>query len=129
VTSRKSAEVDAYLATLEHPMAASVASLRDDFLALDPDLGEHIKWNAPSFVFDGDDRVTFRLHPKGLLQIVLHRGTKIRADAADFRFDDPSGLIVWPAQDRGVITLDDPTDAEAKRSVVLDIVKRWLVAR
>ena len=129
MTSRESAEVDAYLATLDHPMAASVAGLRDDFLALDPDLGEHIKWNAPSFVFDGDDRVTFRLHPKGLLQIVLHRGTKIRADAADFRFDDPSGLIAWPAQDRGVITLDNPTDAEAKRSVVLDIVKRWLVAR
>ena len=129
MTASDSAEVDAFLAALDHPMKPAVASLRDGFLALDPDLGEHIKWNAPSFVFDGDDRVTFRLHPKGLLQIVLHRGTKIRADAADFRFDDPSGLIAWPAQDRGVVTLDDLADAEAKRSVVLDIVKRWLVAR
>jgi len=124
----KSAEVDVFIAQLDHPMKPAVESLRAAFLESNPELSEHIKWNAPSFVFGGDDRVTFRLHPKGALQIILHRGTKIRADVADFTFDDPSGLITWPAKDRGVITLDDLADATAKRADVLATVTRWIAA-
>ena len=124
----KSAEVDVFIAQLDHPMKPAVESLRAAFLESNPELTEHIKWNAPSFVYGGDDRVTFRLHPKGALQVILHRGTKIRADAADFTFDDPSGLITWPAKDRGVITLDDLAGASTKRADVLATVTRWLAA-
>ena len=51
---------------------------------------EHVKWNAPSFCYAGVDRVTFRLQPGNRLQLVLHRGAKVRDDAADFRFEDPT---------------------------------------
>ena len=41
------------------------------------------------------------------LQLVLHRGAAVRDDAADFRFEDPSGLLEWAAPDRAVISFRD----------------------
>ena len=41
--------------------------------------------------------MTFRLRPGDRLQLVLHRGAKVRDDAADFRFEDDSGLLEWAA--------------------------------
>jgi hypothetical protein len=51
--------------------------------------------------------VTFRLQPGNRLQLVLHRGAAVRDDAADFRFEDPSGLLEWAAPDRAVISFRD----------------------
>jgi hypothetical protein len=37
------------------------------------DLTEHIKWNAPSYVLDGEDRITLNLlNKQGLAKLVLH---------------------------------------------------------
>ena len=64
--------------------------LRQAILAADPAIVETEKWNSPNFVFNGVDRVTLRVHPKGGVQVIFHRGTAKRLDVADFHFDDPS---------------------------------------
>ena len=122
----RNADVDAYLAELDHPMASAASALRLQILDAVPGVTEHIKWNAPSFVVGGEDRVTFRIHPKGSLQLILHRGVQVRADTAEFVFDDPSGLIVWSTQDRGVITLATADDAASAELVPL--LARWVLA-
>jgi len=122
------ADVEKFLLELDHPMKTSVERLRHVFLGSVPGLTEHIKWNAPSFVHDGTDRVTFRLHPKGSLQLILHRGAKVRADAADFEFADDTGLVTWPTADRGVITIADLDEAVEHESDLLGLVQRWVVA-
>ena len=91
---------------------------------------ERIKWNAPSFGVDGDDRVTFKLHPPDRLQLVVHRGAKAR-DMQGFTFADPSGLVRWVAPDRGVVTLRSLDEIAARLAkndyrfseLVLGIVK------
>lgn len=120
------AEVEKFLVELDHPMKTSVERLRHVFLGSVPGLSEGIKWNAPSFVYDGVDRVTFRLAPRGELQVILHRGAKVRADAADFTFADPTGLASWPAKDRGIITLPNLEAAVEHESDVLELVQRWV---
>ena len=122
----RTADVDAYLAELEHPMAGAASALRLRILDGVSGVTEHIKWNAPSFVVDGEDRVTFRMHPKGSLQLILHRGVQLRADTAEFVFDDPTGLIIWSTQDRGVITLATAEDAASAELVPL--LARWVLA-
>ena len=123
-----SSDVDRFLAELEHPLKAGVEQLRAAILASDDAITEHVKWNAPSFCYDGVDRVTFRLQPGNRLQLVLHRGAKVRDDAADFRFDDDSGLLDWVAPDRAVVTFRDLDDVAARRSAVADLVRRWVAA-
>jgi hypothetical protein len=123
-----SPEVDAYLAALDHPLAPEIRSLGDEILALDDRISERIKWKAPSFVVDGDDRVTFALRPGKGLEVILHRGVAVRADTAGFRFDDDSGIVRWATPDRGIVSMPDAAAVAEKRPALLDLVRRWIDA-
>jgi hypothetical protein len=96
-------------------------------LGADPHITEHIKWNAPSFCYGGDDRVTLRLHPPTRLQLIVHRGARVK-DPAGFRFEDATGLVTWVAPDRGVVTLGDMAHIQANREPLADLVRRWVAA-
>ncbi|MBB2903487.1 hypothetical protein FHR75_004329 [Kineococcus radiotolerans] len=121
-----STDVEHYLDDLQHPLKDGVLRLRAAILACDPDLTEHVKWNAPSFCRDGQDRVTFRLHPRDELQLVFHRGAGVRADTAEFTFHDPTGLLTWLAPDRAVIDFPDLRAVDVHQAQVVALVRRWV---
>jgi hypothetical protein len=123
----KAKTVDAWLADQAPEVAAVMQRLREIILAADPGLGEHIKWNGPSFTFEGDDRITSGLHRGQTAQIVFHRGVKAR-DASAFRFDDPSGLMTFAAPDRAFIRLADLDAVQRHEAELTTLVQRWLVA-
>ena len=100
-------------------MSDLLDTLRAAVLAADPRLAENVKWNSPNFTVDGDDRVTLRANPKGGVQVILHRGAK-KADG-DFAIDDPSGRLARPSNDRAILAVTDPADAD----LVTDLVRRW----
>jgi hypothetical protein len=105
-----------------------VARLRAVVLAGEPALVESVKWNAPNFSYDGIDRVTMRIPPRGGMQLVFHRGAALRQDAQTFSFDDPSGLLDWRAPDRGVLSIGDAEELERHADVISDLVRRWVRA-
>lgn len=94
-------------------------------MGADPQITELVKWNAPSFCYDGVDRVTFQLKSKDI-QLIFHRGAKVRDDAASFAFDDDSGLMDWRSSDRAVVTFKDLADVKAKEKAFVALVKRWI---
>jgi hypothetical protein len=104
-----------------------VTRLRALALAAAPDVTEQIKWDAPSFCVDGDDRITLGLERKGGVRAVLHRGAKVR-DANGFAFDDPEKLAKWPAADRGVMQFADEAALDGKETAVGAMFTRWLAA-
>ena len=93
------------------PSKRGVEQLRAAMLDSNDDITEHVKWNAPSFRYAGEDRVTFRLFPEDRVQLVFHRGSKVKDDAGNFAFDDETRLLRWVAADRAVVAL---RDAEAR---------------
>ena len=119
-------DVEQYLTDLQHPLKDGVLLLRTTILASDSAITEHIKRNAPSFCYDGLDRVTFRLQPRGRLQLIFHRGAKVRSDTATFTFADPSGLMTWPAPDRAVIDFPDLATVTTHQAQVSALVARWV---
>lgn len=119
------ASVDDFIAALDPGRRATVEQLRQLVLAAAPGVTEHIKWNAPSFCLDGDDRVTLGLERDGSIRVVLHRGAKVK-DAAGFVFADPHAQAKWPAKDRGVVNVVDAADLDARRAALVDLVTRWL---
>jgi hypothetical protein len=123
--SARQPTVDEFLADLDHPRVDDIRRIREGLLAGDAELGERIKWNAPSFGHNGDDRVTFRLQPGNRFELVFRRGVHKRNDP--FTFDDPDHLIAWATNDRGttVVTLWI-TDHEVTR--LLALAHRWLQA-
>jgi hypothetical protein len=93
-----------------------------------PGLDEHIKWNSPSYVLDGEDRVTFNLQNKdNVVKLVLHMGaTRAEDKKGPPIMADDKGLIAWQSDIRGVITFADMHDITANRADVRDLVARWL---
>ncbi len=124
--SGPSADVEQYLADLEHPLKAGVVRLRAAILASNPAITEHVKWNAPSFCVDGTDRVTFRLRPGARLQLVFHRGAVKRTDTEDFVFHDPTGLMAWLAPDRALVDLPTLEVVAQHEQDVVTLVNRWV---
>jgi hypothetical protein len=120
--------VESFLDALDHPYKEGVLRLRATLLASVPGLTEHVKWNAPSFVHDGVDRITFRLRPGDVLQLVFHRGPAVRSDVDSFAFADPTGLLAWQTPDRAVATFAGVDDVEAKLESVAALARRWVLA-
>jgi hypothetical protein len=120
----RSPEVDRFMKGLNHPLKEEIERLRAAILNSNDTITEHIKWKAPSFCYAGEDRVTFRLYPAERAQLIFHRGAKVKGDAADFAFEDDTGLLRWVAADRAVVAL---RDAEARQRDLVEIVNRWVV--
>jgi Domain of unknown function (DU1801) len=109
---------------LDHLLKEGIERLRTAILDSNDGITEHVKWNAPSFRYVGEDRVTFRLYPADRAQLVFHRGSRIKPGAKDFAFDDDTGLLRWVAADRAVVALPA---AEAKPQDLVDVVNRWVL--
>lgn len=124
----RAAEVDRLMADLTHPLKAGVEQLRAAILDSNEQITEHVKWKAPSFCYGGEDRVTFNLHRADHIQLIFHRGAKVRSDSQDFTFDDPTGLLKWVAKDRAVVTFDSVADVEVRKAAVVAVVNRWVGA-
>ncbi|MFP3964929.1 DUF1801 domain-containing protein [Actinomadura fulvescens] len=119
-------EVDQFLRTLDHPQKEAVEYLRAVILNVDPQITEQVKWNAPSFCYDGVDRVTFQLKSKDV-QFIFHRGAKVK-DGDSFTFQDDSGLMAWRSSDRAMVTFKDLADAKAHEEAFSSLVSRWMKA-
>lgn len=119
--------VDAFMARLDHPLKAEIEAVRTLILGANAAITEQVKWNAPSFCYQGDDRVTLKLHPPTQIQLIFHRGATVK-DSEGFNFDDESGLVKWVAADRGIVTLLDREDIAAKRTQLAALVDRWMQA-
>jgi hypothetical protein len=119
------AAVDLWLAGLDHPLKSVVAAVRTALAAAEPRLGQQIKWNAPSFTREGEDKLTFNLRPKAPLLLIFHRGAKAK-DNKGFVFADETGLMDWKAPDRAVVTIASAADWERDREVIVGLACRWV---
>ncbi len=125
--SNENPKVSTFLESLDHPLKPDVIRIRAAVLDSDDRVREQIKWNAPSFRLDGfDDRVTFNLRPQDRVQLVFHRGAKVK-DSTSFSFDDTSGLIKWLAPDRGTVTLT-PAELSANEPALIALINSWIIA-
>jgi Domain of unknown function (DU1801) len=124
----KSPKVDKFLAGLVHGRKDEIESLRDAILSCATMIAEQVKWNAPSFCHDGDDRVTFRLQPGDRVELIFHRGVKKRIDSAAFAFTDATGFMRWLGPDRAVVVLADRGETDANTAAIVALIESWMAA-
>lgn len=120
------ADVESFLAALDHPFKPVILALRGVILGADPTVAEGIKWNAPSFR-TSEWFATFHLRAKDGVQVILHLGAKKRADAAGVAaIADPEGLLEWLAADRASVRFRDLADVEARGPAFAALIRRWI---
>lgn len=126
VANKKSETPEMLLEKLQHPLKREIEEIRKVLLA-HPRLTEHVKWNAPSYCHNGDDRITFNFHAKDAIKLIFHRGSKAK-EAKDFVFKDSSGMLEWPAKDRAVATFRNMEEVEGKKDALILLVNQWIEA-
>jgi len=122
-------KVDAYLKKLKHPLTDVVEALRKVILSTDSEIGEEIKWNAPTFFYVGEMRpsdpkeykryiVVFNLHQKDCIRLVFPSGAKIK---------DSSGLLQGDYADgRRLAFFHEMKEVKSKREALQRAIKKWL---
>lgn len=120
--------VEEFLNKLDADKRVLVDALREIILNSEPKLEEHIKWNAPSYVLDGEDRITFNLMNKQeVVKLVLHMGATRKEDKKGAPvMQDKTGLIEWNSDIRGIITFASIEDINSKLTALEKIIKHWL---
>lgn len=123
--------VEEFLNSLDVDKRQLVDTLRDLILKTEPNLEEHIKWNAPSYVLDGEDRITFNLMNKqGVVKLVLHMGATRKEDKKGAPvLQDTSGLIEWNSDIRGTITFNEIDDIQSNLPALKIVLKNWLTVQ
>lgn len=123
--SRTDPAVDALLADLAHPLAAEIAAVRKLMLSIAPEITEGVKWNAPSFWLT-DWFATVNLRSRDSLQLILHRGAKVKADGKALTLDDPKGLAKFLAPDRCLVTAGMGKSFTANRAALEALLRVWV---
>jgi hypothetical protein len=109
-----------YLAASSRPH--EVEALRSIVVEANPRLVETIKWNSPSYVLDGVDRLTINAAGRGPVRLILHLGTETPEDrgAVSSFAGDPGGLLTWHSNIRASMVAGPDRDA------AIAVVRAWL---
>lgn len=122
-------EVNAYIAKMDHPLAKVVEALRAVILQTDVQIGEHIKWNAPSFYYMGEIKpfspkeykryiIVFNLFQKDCIRLVFPSGAKI---------SNTTGLLEGDYADgRRLALFYSLQDVDAKKPALQAAIQNWL---
>jgi hypothetical protein len=122
-------EVDGYMQKLDHPLLEIIEALRKIILSTDKEIGEHIKWNAPSFFYTGEIKpfnpkeykryiIVFNLFKKDCIRLVFPSGAKV---------NDASGLLEGDYNDgRRLALFYTMDDVRAKEKAMRQVIKTWL---
>ena len=122
-------KVDAYMQGLTHPLAKLVEALRKIILSTDSEIGEEIKWNAPTFFYSGEMKtsnpkeykrylVVFNLYRKDCIRLVFPSGARV---------SDKSGLLEGDYADgRRLALFHNTGEVMCKQSPLQSVIRKWL---
>lgn len=121
-------DVTTFLDDLNPPFRNEIEQLRHLVLSADPGLTENIKWNGPNYCFDKEDRISMRVQAPKQVQLIFHRGAKVKEQPKDRLINDETGLLVWKENDRAVASFKNMAEIESRKDDVRTIVRDWIHA-
>lgn len=123
-----SKEADEFLNQLNHPLIEEIQILRKLILSCSKELSENVKWNAPNYTHNGQDRITMKILPPKNIQLIFHRGAKKQEQPANHLIEDPNGLLTWKENDRAIATFTNYESIEKSKETICKLVTDWISA-
>ncbi len=123
--------LEEFYTSLSGDRKAQIEGIRNVIMGAEPRLVETLKWNAPNFVLDGEDRLTLNLMNKeGKIKLVFHMGATQKEDKkAHPVMTDTTGLIFWNSNIRGTITFESSQHVSQVCEQLTDLIRNWLSIR
>ena len=131
MTVQKFKTVAEFMSNVDEPKKSQVELLRNIIFSVHPNVTEHIKWNAPSYVLEGEDRVTFNLiNKENVVKLIIHMGaTQKEEKKAKPILSDDTGIVEWNSNIRGTLSFADIEDVKAKAGLVDTVLRDWLTIK
>lgn len=122
-------EVDLFLDNLNHPRRKEIDALRNIILNSLDGIIENIKWNAPNYIYDNEDRITMRIMPTKYCQLIFHCGAKVITQPKEKLIVDPAKLLIWKDNSRAVADFKSIEDILSNENVITQLILNWLLAK
>lgn len=121
--------IDEFLADQPSEKLAQINMLREIIMQTEPNLEENLKWNAPNYVYRGEDRITFNLMNKqNIVKLILHMGTgKQENKSGEPILEDDEGMVEWNSDIRGTISFVDMSDINESEKRLRKVICNWLL--
>ena len=128
MTVQKFKTVAEFMSSLDENKKSQVELLRNIIFSVHPNVAEHIKWNAPSYVLEGEDRVTFNLiNKENVVKLIIHMGaTQKEEKKAKPILSDDAGIVEWNSNIRGTLSFSSKEDIKFKAELVQTLLQKWL---
>lgn len=121
-------EVTEFLDGLNHSLRKEIECLREIILSTDYDLAESIKWNGPNYSLNGQDRITLRIHPQNQIQVIFHRGAKVKESPAQRLLGSEYNILLWKENDRAIASFQSLQEILEKKQMIREVVEKWIEA-
>lgn len=121
-------EVTQFLDSQNHPFRNEIEQLRLIILGANDKLTENIKWNGPNYCFSGEDRITMRIQPPKQVQLIFHRGAKVKEQPHNRLLINDFGILTWKENDRAIAIFKSMEEINNSKLVLAKVVEAWIIA-
>jgi hypothetical protein len=112
-------EVDAWLARYDNPQKDLLQAVREVMLGADDRVTETIKWQAPTFMYQGNIASFFPKATKHV-SLMFHTGASL---------PDPDGILEGDGEVSRVVKIADPDDLAVKTEALQALVRFWIASK
>lgn len=125
---KNSQEVTAHIEKLDPSIASLVNDMRLFILSIDASISEEVKWNSPSFYYNGEMKpFNPKEYKRDILVMNLNRGKILFVFPTGAVIDDPTSILEGKYADgRRLIGIKDSSDFLSKKSALKDVILNWL---
>jgi hypothetical protein len=123
-----SEQVTQHIQKLEPALGKIIEYIRQLILKTDKEISEQIKWNNPSFYYNGEMKpFDPKEYKRDLIVMNLYKGRIMLVFPSGAKVSDTSGLLEGDYKDgRRLAIFTDMKDVKAKEKNLQAVIKKWL---
>ncbi len=120
--------VSAFIQKLEPEFAQMIEAIRNLILSTDKEVGEQIKWNSPSFFYQGEMKpFDPKEYKRDIVVMNIRKGVALLVFPTGANINDTTGLLEGDYTDgRRLATFKTMEDVEKKGKDLQVVIKLWL---
>ena len=121
-------QVTAHIKKLDPSFGKIIETIRQVILKTDKEIGEHIKWNNPSFYYTGEMKpFDPKEYKREIIVMNLFKERIMLVFPSGAKVNDKSGLLDGDYKDGRRITIfKDMKDVKSKEKLLQAVIKKWL---
>ena len=121
-------QVTEHIQKLEPELGKTVETVRQIILSTDKEISEQIKWNNPSFYYNGEMKpFDPKEYKRDIAVMNLHKGKMMLVFPSGSKVNDTTGFMEGDYKDgRRTVIFKDLEDVESKEKSLQNVIKEWL---